>query len=590
MLNMIRQFTFHKPREILQPTLWLFLSQACSMLPAILAYMAIYTLGEAFVPPYTLNLTRLITFAALGVGCFVLQYIVELISYYFTYGKAYRDTADKRIAYIQKLRRQPLGFFASKESGELISSFSNDFANVEYTLCYWLPYPLGVGALLAISIVWICVYDWRMGLAMFGMLPVCALLMLLVARVKEKHSSRVMEAKAHAATQINEYLRGMKDLKAYHRTGEGFDALKKAMGNLRDESLKDEAVAGSLSNLCASLVRFIVPVTVAAGMYLLLGGSLSILDFAGFLVLATKLVEAELMLVASISALRGMAPSGRRLDAVMTTPEPTGEAPLLPDSKREEAVVAFENVSFRYGEGVDVIQNVSFETPAGSLTALVGPSGSGKSTLLRLMARFWNYQKGHIRMEGMDLREIWPDSLLAQISMVMQNAYLFRGSIRENLCFGDETISEERMVEACQKACCHEFISALPEGYDTVVGEGGATLSGGERQRISLARAFLKDVPILLLDEPTASLDPDNEAMVQRALDEIAKERTVVMIAHRLKTVRGAEQILVLEDGKIIEQGTHDQLLGENGLYARLWGLQNQAGVYTFQSTKEETK
>ena len=227
MLNMIRQFTFHKPREILQPTLWLCLSQACSMLPAILAYMAIYTLGEAFVPPYTLNLTRLITFAALGVGCFVLQYIVELISYYFTYGKAYRDTADKRIAYIQKLRRQPLGFFASKESGELISSFSNDFANVEYTLCYWLPYPLGVGALLAISIVWICVYDWRMGLAMFGMLPVCALLMLLVARVKEKHSSRVMEAKAHAATQINEYLRGMKDLKAYHRTGEGFDALKK---------------------------------------------------------------------------------------------------------------------------------------------------------------------------------------------------------------------------------------------------------------------------------------------------------------------------------------------------------------------------
>lgn len=215
MLNMIRQFTFHKPREILQPTLWLFLSQACSMLPAILAYMAIYTLGEAFVPPYTLNLTRLITFAALGVGCFVLQYIVELISYYFTYGKAYRDTADKRIAYIQKLRRQPLGFFASKESGELISSFSNDFANVEYTLCYCLPYPLGVGALLAISIVWICVYDWRMGLAMFGMLPVCALLMLLVARVKEKHSSRVMEAKAHAATQINEYLRGMKDLKAY---------------------------------------------------------------------------------------------------------------------------------------------------------------------------------------------------------------------------------------------------------------------------------------------------------------------------------------------------------------------------------------
>ena len=405
MLNMIRQFTFHKPREILQPTLWLFLSQACSMLSAILAYMAIYTLGQAFVPPYTMDLSRLVTLATMGVGCFVLQYAVELISYYFTYGKAYRDTADKRIAYIQKLRRQPLGFFSSKESGALISSFSGDFANVEYTLCYWLPYPLGVGVLLVISIVWICVYDWRMGLAMFGMLPVCALLMLLVARVKEKHSSRVMEAKSHTATQINEYLRGMKDLKAYHRTGEGFDALKDAMGNLRDESLKDEAVAGSLSNLCASLVRFIVPVTVAVGMYLLLGGSLGILDFAGFLVLATKLVEAELMLVASISALRGMAPSGRRLDAVMTTPEPTGEAEI-----GHGDAYMFENVSFRYGEGLDVIRDVSFETPAGSLTALVGPSGSGKSTLLRLMARFWDYQMGHIRMEKRDIREIRTDS------------------------------------------------------------------------------------------------------------------------------------------------------------------------------------
>ena len=193
-------------------------------------------------------------------------------------------------------------------------------------------------------------------------------------------------------------------------------------------------------------------------------------------------------------------------------------------------------------------------------------------------------------MERTDLREIRPDSLLAQISMVMQNTYLFRGSIRENLCFGNEGISEEQMVEACRKACCHEFISALPEGYDTVVGEGGTTLSGGERQRISLARAFLKDVPVLLLDEPTASLDADNEVMVQRALDEIARERTVVMIAHRLKTVRGAEQILVLEDGKIMEQGTHDQLAGENGLYARLWELQNQAGAYTFQSSKEDTK
>ena len=266
MFQIIRQFTFHRPKEIIQPTVWLFLSQACSMLPAILAYMAIYTLGQAFVPPYTLDLQFLITLAAIGLGYILLQYAIELVSYYFTYGRAYSDTAKKRVAYIQKLRRQPLGFFSSKESGELISSFANDFSNVEYTLCYWLPYPIGVGALLAISIVWICLYDWRMGVAMFGMLPVCAALMFGIARIKEKHSRQVMEAKTHAATQINEYLHGMKDLKAYHRTGDGFHALETAMRKLRDESLKEEAVAGSLSTLCSTLVKFIVPVTAAVGL------------------------------------------------------------------------------------------------------------------------------------------------------------------------------------------------------------------------------------------------------------------------------------------------------------------------------------
>ncbi len=578
MLRMIRQFTFHNPKEILQPTFWLFLSQACSLIPAVLAYMAIYTLGQAFIPPYVLDLQLLIKLAAVGLGYILLQYVVELISYYFTYGRAYRDTANKRIAYVQKLRRQPLGFFSTKESGELINSFADDFENVEYTLCYWLPYPIGVGLLLLISVAWISIYDWRMGLAMFGMLPVCAALMLGIARVKEKHSRQVIEAKTCAATQINEYLRGMKDLKAYQRTGKGFESLESAMEKLRETSLKDEGIAGSLSTLCSSLVKFIVPVTTAVGLYLLMGGSLAVLDFAGFLILATKLTEPVLMVVTSISALRGMAPSGERLDKVMTAEEPFGKGSI-----ETADTYQFEDVSFRYGTGDNVISDVTFDVPSGSLTALVGPSGSGKSTLLRLMARFWDYQSGAIRANGIAIKEIQPDSLLSHISMVMQNTYLFRGTIRENLCFGNHKITEKQMVEACKNAHCHEFISALPEGYDTIVGEGGATLSGGERQRISLARAFLKDVPILLLDEPTASLDADNEAMVQKALDEISKERTVIMIAHRLKTVRGAEQILVLQNGRIVQSGTHNQLTGQDGLYARLWEIQNQAGNYTFK-------
>ena len=580
MLKMIRQFTFHHPKQIIAPTLWLFLSQAFSILPAILAYMAIYLLGQAFYPPYTLDIALLIKIAIIGITYVLLQYAVELISYYNTYGRAYHDTADKRITYIQKLRRQNLGFFSSKESGELISSFASDFANVEYTMCFWLPYPIGIGFLLLLSFVCILFFDWRMAVAIFAMLPICTILMLQIAKVKEKHSRSVMEAKTRAATQLNEYLHGMKDLKAYHRTGSGFEALKKAFSDLRRESLLDEAVAGSLSTLCASLVKFVVPVTATVGLYLLMGGSLTILDFAGFLVIATKLTEPALTLVSSISALRGMALSGERLDKVMTMTDPSGE-----DKISHGDSYAFDSVSFHYAADSNVIHGVSFETPAGALTALVGPSGSGKSTLLRLMARFWDYQQGQVRFAGKELRSIAPESLLSQVSMVMQNAYLFRGTIRENLCFGNECITEQQMLDACRKARCHDFVSALPEGYDTVIGEGGATLSGGERQRISLARAFLKDVPILLLDEPTASLDADNEAMVQRALDEISKERTIIMIAHRLKTVRGAQQILVLETGRVTQKGTHNQLVGTDGLYSRLWELQNQAGNYTFKQT-----
>lgn len=580
MLKMIRQFTFHHPKQIIAPTLWLFLSQAFSILPAILAYMAIYLLGQAFYPPYTLDIALLIKIAMIGIAYVLLQYVVELISYYNTYGRAYHDTADKRITYIQKLRRQNLGFFSSKESGELISSFASDFANVEYTMCFWLPYPIGIGFLLLLSFVCMLFFDWRMAVAIFAMLPICTILMLQIAKVKEKHSRSVMEAKTRAATQLNEYLHGMKDLKAYHRTGSGFEALKKAFSDLRRESLLDEAVAGSLSTLCASLVKFVVPVTATVGLYLLMGGSLTILDFAGFLVIATKLTEPALTLVSSISALRGMALSGERLDKVMTMLDPSGE-----DKISHGDSYAFDSVSFHYAADSNVIHGVSFETPAGALTALVGPSGSGKSTLLRLMARFWDYQQGQVRFAGKELRSIASESLLSQVSMVMQNAYLFRGTIRENLCFGNECITEQQMLDACRKARCHDFVSALPEGYDTVVGEGGATLSGGERQRISLARAFLKDVPILLLDEPTASLDADNEAMVQRALDEISKERTIIMIAHRLKTVRGAQQILVLENGRVTQKGTHNQLVGTDGLYSRLWELQNQAGNYTFKQT-----
>ena len=570
MFKMIRQFTFHHPKQIIAPTLWLFLSQAFSILPAILAYMAIYLLGQAFYPPYTLDIALLIKIAVIGIAYVLLQYVVELISYYNTYGRAYHDTADKRITYIQKLRRQNLGFFSSKESGELISSFASDF--VEYTMCFWLPYPIGVGFLLLLSFVCMLFFDWRMAVAIFAMLPICTILMLQIAKVKEKHSRSVMEAKTRAATQLNEYLHGMKDLKAYHRTGSGFEALKKAFSDLRRESLLDEAVAGSLSTLCASLVKFVVPVTATVGLYLLMGGSLTILDFAGFLVIATKLTEPALTLVSSISALRGMALSGERLDKVMTMPDPSGE-----DKISHGDSYAFDSVSFHYAADSNVIHGVSFETPAGALTALVGPSGSGKTTIISLISRFWDVSKGSVTIGGRDIREQSPDALAEKMAIVFQDVYLLHDTIANNIRVGKPGARMEEIIAAAKAAQCHEFISALPDGYETMVGEGGNTLSGGEKQRISIARALIKNAPIVLLDETTSSLDADNEKEIHKALDALMKDKTVIVIAHRLNTIIGADQILVLDKGIISERGNHKELLAQNGWYARMISEQTKA-------------
>ena len=577
MRNMINGFTFNNPKELISPSIWLFIGQAYSIVPSVIAFLAIYILGAAFTPPYELDYTALIWLGVIGVISIVLHYIVENVSYYATYFKAYNSTADKRVAYIQKLRSQPLGFFNSKVSGELISSFGTDFSNVEFVMCYWLPYTFAGSALMLISFVFMLFFNYKMAIAMFFLIPVCAVLMFLAVRLKVRDSKQIMDAKTNAATQVNEYLKGMKDLKAYNRTGAGFVSMKDAYEDLRKASLKAEVGSGSLSMICALLTNFMVPVTIVFGIYFVIGGSLSIVDFAGFIIIATKLTEPAASLITCISMLRSMSLSGLRLNKVMNTLQLSGDKEI-----RNGDTYNFDNVEFSYNAGEKIIDGVSFDTKSNAVTALVGTSGGGKSTIIRLMARFWDNQSGVIAMNNNDVKDIHTDSLLSNISMVMQNTYLFKGTFRDNLCFGNDSITDEEMIDACKKAHCHKFITALPEGYDTIIGEGGATLSGGEKQRISLARAFLKDVPILLLDEPTASLDADNEAMVQQALTEISKNRTVIMIAHRLKTIRSADKILVIDKGKILEQGTHEELLSNNSLYANMWNLQSKASSLTF--------
>jgi ATP-binding cassette subfamily B protein len=336
-------------------------------------------------------------------------------------------------------------------------------------------------------------------------------------------------------------------------------------------SIHAEGGLGPFYLIAIALMRSGLTLMTITGVYLILGGSLSVSVFALFLFAGTRVFDPLTAAMMRWAEFKVYALAGERIMGILNEPVMTGER-----ETPETCDIVFENVSFRYGKN-PVLENVSVSLAPGSLTAIVGPSGSGKSTILRLIARFYDPQEGRVKFGGVDERSIDPEKLLTNISMVFQDVYLFQETIGNNIRYGRQDASQEEIEEAAKAACCHDFITALPKGYDTLVGEGGSTLSGGEKQRVSIARAILKNAPVILLDEATASLDPENEAEVQRAIGTLIRGRTVVMIAHRLKTVIHADRIIVLDKGRIVEQGKHSDLLARDGLYAKLWGLQQSS-------------
>lgn len=446
-------FTFKNRKELRAPVLWLLLSDGFSMVPSILSFMVIYQLGIPLLAGSAPDMKKLFWLGGALLLCFPIQYIIEMISYKNTYGKAYGDSAQKRISYVRKLRSVPLGFFSGKESGDLISSFANDFANIEFAMCYYLPQPISTGLLMILSIVPLGIFNFPMMVSMVISLPISLILLNAANRLNEKHASQVLQAKAKAATQLDEYLQGMRVLKAYNQTGGEFSRLNDAYKNLAEVNIQKETVAGTVTTFCFNLIKFGVPLAIVTGSYLLLNGSLGILDFAGLMIVATKLISPLSMCILSLASLRGMLPSAKRLGAVMETPNQCGTEKL-----QKANTYTFENVNFSYDGKREILKDISFDVPAGKITALVGPSGSGKSTLLRLMARFWDVSSGSLRMSEQEMREIEPNSIFSQVSMVMQNTYLFRDTIRNNILFGNKKSSENEMIEACKRACCHDFI------------------------------------------------------------------------------------------------------------------------------------
>lgn len=582
MKTILSKLTFGKPKRIVKMSAWIFFEDLFSMFPAIGIYIAINILSSAFSKPYELDIKTLWTSSFALIVVMFLQYLVGLNAYLKTFMTPARYTAEDRVEFIKKLRRLPLGFFGKKQSGELINTFVGDFLSLQQAMTGYMSGLFSVAVSCVLTSVFMFIFNPVMAAAMYASIPVTLIILVLALKTVTKNSREISLTKDKAATNLNEYLSGMKTLKSYNQTGEGFSKLKIAYHELMSAYIRAESGSGSAMRLCASIVRLGLPLMCMAGAYLIIGGRLSIVDYISIIVIGTKILSPMISAVGNVIMLRGEFISAERLHKTMSECEMTGKKSISASGD-----IRFEHVCFSYGKGEKelVLDDITFTIPKDKLTAIVGPSGSGKTTILRLIARFWDAENGKILCKDEDISQTNTEDWQKNISMVLQDVYLFHETIRENILFGRKDATEEEMIEAAKKAQCHDFIMELPDRYDTVVGEGGSTLSGGEKQRISIARAILKKSPILLLDEPTASLDAKNEVLIQKAIGELVKNCTVIMIAHRLKTVRNADQIIVLDGGKIAETGTHDDLISQNGIYSKLWEMQSRSLDWSIQQS-----
>ncbi len=572
--------TFGETKKYIRLTLWNLLDSFVVAIPYGIMLMAIYLLLIPLAAPGAPLPTD-----RLWILCGIL--LAQLILYYFIRRKTYIDvcvgfadtTKNARISMGEHLRRLPMGFFGRRDAGDLSTVLLRDYSEVESLASGLIPQISVILVRLALAFVVLSAFDWRMMLAVVLVIPLALPFAFLSYRSMGRVSARLLRAQQDAASGLLEYVGGIQTLKAFNLAGERFETLREAFSSQREHSVGMEAAAAPVGMVGRFVLNCGIGVVMLAGAWLLTSGELSPFYYIAFLLLSLNIYEPVMILFGFIADFARSNRSAARIE------ELKDEKPLAePESsvQPQNMDIEFHNVSFSYGAKA-VRHNLSLHFPERSVTALVGPSGSGKSTVTRLAARFWDVGGGSITLGGVPIERMRSDELLSHISMVFQDVYLFHDTIEANIRMGKADATLDEIVESAKAAACHDFILALPQGYQTIVGEGGSTLSGGEKQRISIARALLKDAPIVLLDEATASLDPENEVLIQQAISALVAKKTVIVIAHRLQSVYNADQIVVLKDGFVQEQGTHDKLLRQNGLYARLWEEQSRAGSWRLE-------
>ncbi|NTW01757.1 MAG: ABC transporter ATP-binding protein [Oscillochloris sp.] len=583
-LAIIRAATMGDPKRVRPMLLWTVLEYFLRGAPYGIILAVTWVLFDALTTPDApVNITALVGLSVSLLISLVLLHVVSKRAYLEMFGEAYGLCAEGRLSIADHLRKLSMGFFNARDPGSIGSYLITDYANIEFILTHLVPQAVGALAMPMFLLLVLATQDWRMALAAAMVIPLAIPFTFISSAFIRFFGKHHQKTKIEAASRMLEYVQGMRLIKAFNLTGTKFERLESVFRRLNALSIKLEAGGGPTVLLSSFVLHSGQTVIILLGLTYLFAGTLPLPIYIMFLILGVRVYEPLMQAFVFLAEMNYYKISVDRIEDLRKTPALTGTQPQLQPSSYE---VAFEHVSFRYLNN-DVLKSISLTIPEHSLVALVGPSGSGKTTMTRLIARFWDVTAGSIKLGGHDLREYDPATVLASVSMVFQDVYLFNDTVRNNIRVGKTEASEEEIIAAAQAACCHDFISKLPNGYETMVGEGGSTLSGGEKQRISIARAILKNAPIVLLDEATASLDPENELHIQEAIGGLVKNKTVIVIAHRLNTVVHADTIVVLENGQIVEEGKHHDLMRAEGLYRHMWDEQQKIREWTFVQEQE---
>lgn len=546
------------------------------MLPIVVLYFVASDFVRYLSEP-TVGLPGMVPYVVGIVAALAVMFVTQMWEYRATYTVVYKESARKRIAIAERLRLLPLSFFGKRDLADLTSVIMKDCSDQERLFSHTMPQIFGMGASTLVFAAMMFAFDWRLAASALWPIPVALVALLLTARVQKSHTAKKNAASLSFVDGLQEYLECHREIRSLNKVGAFQSDLGRRIDRFEREKIGAELAMGVAVCSAQGFLRLGIASVIVVGTMLLVAGRVDFLVFFVYLLAVTRVYDPINVILQAIAELMDMSLSLGRMRAIENEPIQTGHTSFEPQGYD----VAFDDVGFAYADGEDVLDGVSFTAREGQVTALVGASGSGKSTAVKLASRFWDVSSGAVFVGGVDVSTVDPETLLSSFSEVFQDVVLFDDTVRENIRLGKKNATDEEVLAAARAARCDEFVERLPNGYDTMIGENGSRLSGGERQRISIARALLKDAPIVLLDEATASLDVENETQVQAALSELLQGKTVLVIAHRMRTVDNADKIVVLEGGRVVEQGSPAELREKpEGKYRRMLELQRESAAW----------